>query len=138
MNIKLKPNKYGLKIISLNDADTSNMIHVIPYLGKTTSPVGLSVSKYLLKEATILIHSTCDNWFTSVNIFQKMLTDYKLSFTGTKRKNKRQIPQEMKIATKSDPAKYCYTNDLTLLSFNKKKTIKLYYFYQHLQIVLSF
>lgn len=34
MYIKSKPDKYGLKIVTLNDADTSYLIYGIPYLGK--------------------------------------------------------------------------------------------------------
>lgn len=34
--MKDKPDKYGLKIISLNDGKTSYMIYAIPYLGKST------------------------------------------------------------------------------------------------------
>lgn len=126
MYIKSKPDKYGLKIISLNDANTSYMINAIPYLGKTSTPPGVPVSEYFLEEVTKPIHDTnrtvtCDNWFSSIPVFQRMLSDHKLTCTGTIRKNKRQIPQEMKVITKETPAKYCFSDDLTLLSFNPSK-----------------
>ena len=73
MYIKSKPDKYGLKIISLNDANTSYMIHAIPYLGKTSTPQGIQVSEYFLEEVTKPIHDTnrtvtCDNWFSSIQL----------------------------------------------------------------------
>ena len=47
-----------------------------------------------------------------------MLKDHKLICKGKIRKNKRQIPQDLKVVSKTDPAKYCFADDLTLLSHN--------------------
>lgn len=86
------------------------------------------MTEFFLHEVTAPIHGTrrtvtCDNWFSAIPYFQKMMEDpYKLTFTGTVKKNKRQIPQEMKVASKEVPAaKYCFANDLTLLSYQPKK-----------------
>jgi len=49
---------------------------------------------------------------------------YNIQITGTIRKNKREIPAEMKVATKNPPEnKFCYstTNDITMVSFSPKK-----------------
>ena len=60
MYIKSKPDKYGLKIISLNDANTSYMLHAIPYLGKTSTLQRDPNPEYFLEEVTN--HTvTCDN-----------------------------------------------------------------------------
>ncbi|XP_071626836.1 uncharacterized protein [Temnothorax longispinosus] len=127
MYIKSKPDKYGLNIVSLNDACTSYMYNAIPYLGKTSTPPNESVSEYFLREVTAPIHGTnrnvtCDNWFTSVPITRQLLEPYRLCITGTIRKNKREIPQAMKIAEREPPAsKYCYDDNLTLVSYTPKK-----------------
>ncbi|XP_012224550.2 piggyBac transposable element-derived protein 4, partial [Linepithema humile] len=127
MYIKSKPDKYGLKIISLNDASTSYMYNAMPYVGKTTTPVNEFVVEYFFREITPIHGSgrniTCDNWFTSILRIQRMLeAPINLRITGTIRKNKREISQEMKVAEKQTPvAKYCFTKNLTLLSYSPKK-----------------
>ncbi|XP_024883854.1 piggyBac transposable element-derived protein 4-like, partial [Temnothorax curvispinosus] len=127
MYIKSKPDKYGLNIVSLNDACTSYMYNAIPYLGKTSTPPNESVSEYFLREVTAPIHGTnrnvtCDNWFTSVPITRRLLEPYRLCITGTIQKNKREIPQAMKIAEREPPAsKYCYDDNLTFVSYTPKK-----------------
>lgn len=52
-----------------------------------------------------------------------MLKDpYKMSITGTIRKNKREIPAELKVASKETPStKFCHAKNLTLLSYTPKK-----------------
>ena len=39
INMNAKPDKYGLKLLSLNDATTSYMIHAIPYLGIASTSI---------------------------------------------------------------------------------------------------
>ncbi|XP_043271191.1 E3 SUMO-protein ligase ZBED1-like [Venturia canescens] len=46
---------------------------------------------------------------------------YKMKITGTIRKNKREIPLEMKIAEDEKSAKYGYHDNITLLSWTPKK-----------------
>lgn len=47
---------------------------------------------------------------------------YKLTITGTLRKNKREIPNEMKVASKTVPeSKFCYTDKITFVSYTPKK-----------------
>jgi len=47
---------------------------------------------------------------------------YKLQITETVRKNKQEIPAEMKVASKIWPStKFCHTKDLTLLLYAPKK-----------------
>lgn len=65
---------------------------------------------------------TCDNWFTSVPLVERMITSpYDLKVTGTIRSNKREIPLEMKIPGEAQTAKYCINADLTLLSWTPKR-----------------
>lgn len=98
-------------------------------MGKThkTNPNEL-VSEYFFREVTAPLHGTkhsitCDNWFTSVPLIERMLNPpFSLSITGTIRKNKREIPEEMKVAATDPPnTKYCFSTDITLLSHTPKK-----------------
>lgn len=86
------------------------------------------ISQYFFREVTIPIHGTgrtvtCDNWFTSIPLIQRMLEPaYNLTITGTIRKNKREVPAEMKVASKDPPqTKFCFARDITLLSYSPKK-----------------
>lgn len=87
-----------------------------------------SVPDFFFREVTAPIHGsdrtvTIDNWFTSIPLLIKMLQEpYKLSITGTLRKNKNEIPLEMKVASKVVPdSKFCYTDNMTLVTFTPKK-----------------
>lgn len=102
----------------------------MPYLGKQSTahmPKG-KIPDYFLRDLTASIHNTgrtvsCDNWFTSIPIMETLLKEpYKLPVTGTVRKNKREIPAELKVASKDPPdTKFCYSKNITLLSHTPKK-----------------
>lgn len=133
MYMKSKPDKYGLKIITLNDAETSYLYYGIPYLGKTSLVDQLpqeTIPEYYLRKVTAPIHGsrrtgTCDNWFTSIPVFERFLEEpYCLTFTGTIRKNKREIPAELKLASPTVPdTKFCLSSNknVLLLSHTPKK-----------------
>ncbi|XP_071052585.1 piggyBac transposable element-derived protein 4-like [Onthophagus taurus] len=99
--IKSKPARYGIKIVSMNDAKTFYMYNAIPYTGKVQTEQGESVPSYYVRKLSEPIHNThrnitCDNWFTSVEICNKMKKNFNISMVGTLRKNKRQIPESFK------------------------------------------
>ncbi|XP_015122054.1 piggyBac transposable element-derived protein 4-like [Diachasma alloeum] len=131
MYIKSKPDKYGLKLITLNDASTAYLINAIPYLGKNMAldnPEKIPSGEYFFQAVTAPIHGTnrsvtCDNWFTTIPLLNRMLKDpFKMFLTGTIRKNKREIPLEMKVTSKNPPeTKFCHTKQITLLSYTPKK-----------------
>lgn len=131
MYMKAKPDKYGMKIVTLNDAKTYYLFYGVPYLGKSVLHTTLpneTKPEYYFRVVTAPIHGsnrtvTCDNWFSSVPLFQRFLNDpFNLSITGTIRKNKREIPAEFKIASKTVPdTKFCFSDKLTLLSHTPKK-----------------
>lgn len=90
------------------------------------------VPEHFLREVSSSIHGTnrtvtCDNWFMGIPTIERLLQlPYCLHITGTIRKNKRDIPAEMKVATKNPPdSKFCFSRDVTLLSHTQKK-IKLF------------
>lgn len=83
---------------------------------------------YTLRETSAPIHNTnrtitCDNWFTTVpNIEILAQTPYNTPVTGTNKKNKREIPAEMKIASKEPPdSKFCFSQKVSLVSYTPKK-----------------
>ncbi|XP_071564529.1 piggyBac transposable element-derived protein 4-like [Temnothorax nylanderi] len=121
-----KPDKCGLKIVTLNDAMTHYMYNAIPYVGIVDKDSIETVpSYYIRKLSEPIYHSgrniTCDDWFTSIPICDKMKKDYNLTMVGTIRKNKREIPEEFK---KMPPAgmnvQFCYHDKKTLVSYNSK------------------
>ncbi|CAB3252444.1 unnamed protein product [Arctia plantaginis] len=76
---RIKPNKYGLKILMLCDAKTNYMLNARPYLGQTETN-GDSLGSFYVKTLTEGLwgrnrNITMDNWFTSVPLAQRI--DYK-------------------------------------------------------------
>ncbi|XP_039277065.1 piggyBac transposable element-derived protein 4-like [Nilaparvata lugens] len=128
MYMKNKPDKYGLKIVSLCDAKTYYFLGGIPYLGKERREIE-NVSKptsYVLNLVDSLKNSnrnvTTDNWFTSCELADK-LTSKKLTLVGTMRKNKREIPPEF-LETKGAPvmsSRFLYDPEKMMVSFTPKK-----------------
>lgn len=131
MYIKSKPDKYGLKFFALNDANTSYLIYAVPYLGKiklTDMLPDEKLTEYYFRKTTVPIHGTkrtvtCDNWFTSVPLLQRMKKElYQIKITGTIKKNKQEIPAEMKVSSKTPPdAKFCHKDGMTLVTYTPKK-----------------
>lgn len=87
-----------------------------------------SVSEFYFREVTTPIHGTnrtvtCNNWFTSIPLVEKMLEDpYNLTITGAIKKKQREIPNEMQIASKEiSNSKFCFNDKITLLSYTPKK-----------------
>lgn len=74
--IPKKPAKYGIKIVSCNDVQTSYMFDAEPYVGKGPGNSDNS-SKHYITSLTKTIHNsernvTCDNWFTQIPLVQEM------------------------------------------------------------------
>lgn len=97
-------------------------------MGKTGHDRQESSGEYFLKAVTEAVHGSnrsiiCDNWFTTIPLMKEVYKEpFNLNITGTIRKNKKQIPNEMKIASKEVPAtKFCHHEDITLASYTPKK-----------------
>lgn len=100
----------------------------IPYLAKTTvQGRDESICEYFFRSVTTSIHGsgrtvTCDNWFTTIPLVHRMLQpEFDLTITGTLRKNKREIPKEMKQPAKDPPnSTFSYTKDMTCVLLTEK------------------
>ena len=59
MYIPSKPDKYGLKIVSLNDSKTHCMINAIPYCGNVSGrDEGEAIPTYYVRKLSEPIHNT--------------------------------------------------------------------------------
>lgn len=126
MYIPSKPGKYGLKVFALVCAKSMYCINLEVYVGtQPEGPYKLSTSS---EEVTIRLvepiagtnrNLTCDNWFTSVPLAERLLQEKQLTLVGTIRSNRVGIPQEMKA--NKDRAIYS-----SLFAHHKEKTLVSY------------
>lgn len=127
MYLPSKPDKYGLKIISLCDAKTYYFYAGIPYLGKETRDKCVSIPTYYVMKLCEPVYGTnrnitMDNWFASCEVADK-LADKKLTMVGTLRKNKPEIPESL-LLSKNRPVSssvFIYRREKMLESYIPKK-----------------
>ncbi|KAG6465263.1 hypothetical protein O3G_MSEX015034 [Manduca sexta] len=122
--ISSKPDKYGMKIVSICDAKAYYMFDASPYIGKGTK--AKTAADYVTKLAKSIKGSgrniTFDNSFTSVPLADQLLKEYRLTCIGTLRKNKREIPPPF-LPNKSKSAlssQFAFDREKTLVSFTPK------------------
>lgn len=97
-----------------------------PYVGTVRKEVLESVPSYYIRTLTTAIHGswrniTCDNWFSSIEIFDKMLSEHSITMVGTLLKNKRQIPPYFKNADPINSSKFLFDSTKTLVKHTPKK-----------------
>ncbi|KAJ4430815.1 hypothetical protein ANN_19406 [Periplaneta americana] len=123
-----KPAKYRLKIFWLCDAKNSYAFDGIIYTGrKPGEPVEKNLGKNTVLQLFREIQNsgrnvTCDNFFMSVPLAQKLL-NMKLTIVGTMKQNKTEIPQIMK-ANKSrqvHSSEFGFNGEMTLVSYVPKR-----------------
>ena len=129
-----KPCKYGLKMMCLTDARNHYFYNGYLYCGKDSDGIGLTEEEKKLSKPTQSImrlskpiintnrNITADNWFSSLELSEK-LRENGLTYVGTIRKNKREIPpsflpQKNKIVGST---LYGFTKNTTLVSHVPKK-----------------
>ena len=126
--IPAKPDRYGMKILSLCDARTFFFCGGIPYVGKgTIAREGLLLpTQYALKLTEPLYGTnrnvTCDNWFSSLELCEE-LNQRKITMVGTLRKVKREIPPAL-ISTRGVPlgaSRFLYQPAKVLVSYHPKR-----------------
>lgn len=130
MYIPSKPDKYGLKIISLCDARTFYFISGIPYVGKENVKKRGDLSfptQYVLRLTEPYKNSnrnvTTDNWFTSYELSEE-LSNNNLTLVGTLRKNKKETPPSMLLPTAVGQSKFLYQDNKMMVSYTPKRNKK--------------
>lgn len=123
--IPSKPAKYGIKIFALVDSKVYYTYYMDIYAGK--QPEGLFA---VSNKCTDVVHRmispiintgrnlTVDNWFSDVPLMNE-LANKKLSLVATLKKNKWQIPNELKKIEKR-------SNNSSVFGFRKEGTIVSY------------
>ena len=127
--MKSKPGKYGIKIMCICDAKTHYLISAFIYSGKEQTRANNSQSvptRSVLRLAETLFHTnrniTGDNWFSSIELVDA-LKCCGLTYVGTMRKNKREIPKQF-LPEKTRPIEssvFGFVQDKTLVSYVPKK-----------------
>lgn len=124
-----KPNRYGLKIYALVDSKLFYTMKLEVYLGK--QPEGpykfdnsnLSLVCRLVEPIRGSNRNiTMDNFFTSVELADKLLMDYKLTIIGTLRKNKPHIPRELlTVKRPQQTSMFAFQENCTMVSYIPRK-----------------
>lgn len=127
MYIPSKPDKYGLKVVTMCDAKTYYMCSAKPYIGKEERHSPYSIPTQYVLDLTKEIHGTnrnctTDNWFTSYELAEKLL-EKKITLVGTMRKNKTDIPKQLVEAKGKlvNSSLFVFDENCTLVSFVPKK-----------------
>lgn len=82
-------------------------------------------AEYFVRELTRSIHNTnrsvtCDNWFSSIPMFEKMWNDFKTFMTGTLRRNKPEIPPQFLAKKAQNSTIFGFDDNKVLVSFAAK------------------
>ncbi|XP_050295855.1 uncharacterized protein LOC126735788 [Anthonomus grandis grandis] len=129
MYIPNKPARYGLKF-SLTDPKSFYTLNMEMYCGKqpagaySVSNNGFDVVERLcLPISKSRRNVTMDNWFSSVEVANRLLNNHQLTIVGTLRKNKRQITKKEFFTVRPEKSSmFGFTKDLTIVSYIPKKT----------------
>lgn len=130
-----KPARYGIKLICLTDAHNSYLQNAYIYVGKDSDGKSLTIEERKLLKPTQAVlqvaqpimktnrNITADNWFSSVELVQE-LQRRKLTYVGTLKRNKKEVPAEFlpNRTREVGSSLYGFTKDMTLLSFVPKKS----------------
>lgn len=128
-----KPNKYGLKILGLVDARTFYIYNAYVYTGRGSDGATLTDAekKFSIPTQSVIRltkgiegsnrNVTADNWFSSIELIQRLKASG-LTYLGTLKKNKREIPPEFQASKERvvGSVLYGFTRDYTILSYVPK------------------
>lgn len=135
MYMPMKPCKYGIKIMALTDSKTHYLYNAYIYTGKDSDGVTLSdefkkfskPTQSVLRLAKPLFGTnrnvTADNWFSSIELVDILLKN-KLTYVGTLKKNKREIPSQFLSNKRREVGTtlYGFREESTIISYVGKKT----------------
>lgn len=125
-----KPKRYGIKVFAMVDAKTYYCLKFEIYAGK--QPQGSFASSNSPEDIVLRLiepvdgsgrNITTDNWYSSIPLATSLL-DRNLTFIGTLKKNKKQIPPQF-LADKSRPVNsslFGFTKGMTMVSYVPKKS----------------
>lgn len=128
--IPSKPAKYGVKVFSLVDSKTAYTLNLEVYVG--TQPEGPfrheNSAEAIVRRLVTPVRGTNrnitgDNWFSSISLAKKLLREEKLTYLGTLRKNKCEVPPQF-LPNKTREEKstlFGFEEDCTLASYVPKK-----------------
>lgn len=127
--MKSKPAKYGIKIFTLTDSKMFYVHNMEVYVGNQpeNSPflqsnkprdVVLRLVKHIQNTGR---NVTADNWFSSIPLVND-LTSKGLTYVGTLRKNKRELPPELvSKKTTSQSSIFGFHNNMSIVSYAPKQ-----------------
>lgn len=129
-----KPAKYGIKVMCMTDAKTGYLFNAYIYTGRGSDGVTLSEEEKQLNIPSQSVISltkpiaysnrnvTADNWFSSLELVTELRAKG-LTYVGTLKKNKKEIPLEFLPSRKRavNSSLYGFSNNMTLLSHVPKK-----------------
>lgn len=129
-----KPCKYGIKIMAITDAKTHYFLNGYIYVGKDSEGQTLSMEEQNFSKPTQSVirlskpiyktnrNITADNWFTSLELVRELKANG-LTYVGTIRKNKKDIPKEFQPSKNRDiqSTLYGFTDEISLVSYVPKK-----------------
>ncbi|XP_042909206.1 piggyBac transposable element-derived protein 4 [Parasteatoda tepidariorum] len=127
--IPSKPAKYGIKIFALVDSKVYYSYHMEIYAGKQPEgPFAVSnkCTDVVRRMVSPIVNTgrnlTVDNWFSNVPLM-KELADKKLSLVATLKKNKWEIPDELKkVGKRSDNSSiFGFCKEGTIVSYVPRK-----------------
>lgn len=123
-----KPDKYGIKIWTLCDVNTSYCFKSQVYLGRQQNAPDVGQSQRVVEALVQPIHNsgrnvTTDNFFTSYPLALSLL-QRGLTLVGTMRQNKPQLPRAMARSRNRElhSTIFGFTNDVTLCSYVPKRS----------------
>ena len=122
-----KPDRYGLKIWWLADAETGYAYNAQIYLGRQGNLPEVGLAERVVCELSRPLYNsgrnlTVDNFFTSVPLAQTLLRNG-LTLVGTMKKNKGEIPEEFKNSNRREvySSEFGFHDQLSLCSYVPKK-----------------
>jgi hypothetical protein len=124
--IPSKPGRYGVKQWALTDSSNSYCSNLQPYIGKVGNLAEKKQGERVVLELTDHLtgtgrHITGDNFFSSIDLVRSLL-GRRLTYSGTLRKNKPQIPTELQPSRKraTNSSIFAFQKDITLVSYVPK------------------
>lgn len=132
MYITNKPAKYGIKLIMVCDAKSHYMLNAVPYLGKHTQPPhGISLghhvtTKLITPYANTKRYITGDRQLVYVcSTCKDLLENYSLTYVGTVRGNKIEIPPQMidKSRFASGQSAFVFDKNMTMVTYLPQKKL---------------